>query len=294
MKNKHQPVMLDEVLEQLRPQKGESLLDLTAGRGGHARAILEITREPTSAVLVDRDHQAVSYLKQHFPQSQVLENDFLSTLENLTKTKKRFDMILADLGLSSPQLEDRRRGFSFRLSGPLDMRMDERHELDAAKVLNTYSENQLLNILKDYGEEPKARQIARQITIQRPLESTEELAAIARKAWPGHSKVDPATRTFQAIRIAVNDELGQIEKALPLMLDALRPSGRLAVITFHSLEDRIVKKFLKDNSQGYDAQLELLTKKPLLAAKTETVLNPRARSAKLRAAVKIKTNTERN
>jgi 16S rRNA (cytosine1402-N4)-methyltransferase len=170
------------------------------------------------------------------------------------------------------------------------MRMDETQALTAAILLNTYDEARITDILKRYGEEPKARQIAAAIVAARPLRTTEELAVIAAKAWPGYSRVHPATRTFQAIRIAVNDELGQLDQALPLWFKLLAPGGRLAVISFHSLEDRMVKQALQEAAgERYDAELRLLTKRPVTATPTETATNPRARSAKLRAAVKIKT-----
>lgn len=292
-KNKHQPVLLKEVLSCLKPKRGESYLDLTAGYGGHAEAVLEKTRNPAAAVLVDRDAFAIAHLKKFFGASQVVKSDFLTALDKFSKSGRQFDMILADLGVSSPHLENAERGFSFRHPGPLDMRMDQSQKLDAEYILNSYSQSRLEKILREFGEEPKARQIAARIIRSRPLHSTDQLADIARSAWPGHSKVHPATRTFQAVRIAVNDELGQLSGALVQIPKVLKPGGRVVIISFHSLEDRLVKEFFKDNSGGYDAQLELITKKPLLAAKTEIVFHPRARSAKLRAAAKIKKQIER-
>jgi len=229
------------------------------------------------------------HLKELFGNAEVLKSDFLSALQKFSKAGRHFDMILADLGVSSPHLENAERGFSIKHPGPLDMRMDQRQILDAATILNSYSQKQLAGILREYGEEPKAGQIAAKIVQSRPLSTTSQLADIVGSVWPGHSKVHPATRTFQALRIAVNDELGQLRQSLPLILEVLNPGGRVAIISFHSLEDRLVKDFFKENSSGYDSQLELITKKPLLATKTENVSNPRARSAKLRAAAKIKT-----
>lgn len=263
----HQPVLLTEVIELLSPKKGESFLDLTAGYGGHASAVLEHTKNPKGAVLVDRDQNAIDYLRQKFGDAQIVQGDFLSALEQLKETNQHFDMILADLGVSSPHLENAQRGFSFKDSGPLDMRMDQNQALDAYHIVNTYSEKQLAQILASYGEEPKARQISRQIVQKRPLKNTSELAAIVARAWPGYSKVHPATRTFQALRITVNDELRQLEKSLPVMLEALKPGGRLAIVSFHSLEDRIVKDFFAENSSGYDAQLVLKTKKTIACYK---------------------------
>jgi 16S rRNA (cytosine1402-N4)-methyltransferase len=285
----HQPVLINEVLHYLDPQAGESYLDLTAGYGGHAATVLARTK--ASAVLVDRDQQAIDALKMRFdvPKVEIIHKDFAGASAEMLSQGRQFDLILADLGVSSPHLEDSHRGFSFKGSAPLDMRMDSAQELSAQSIVNSWSEQSLTELLAKYGEEPKARTIARAIVAARPLSSTDQLAAIAARAWPGHSKVHPATRTFQALRIAVNDELGQLEQALPLWLDLLNPGGRLAVISFHSLEDRAVKQFLADNSgDTYTAQLQLLTKKPVTAQPDETVSNPRARSAKLRAAAKIK------
>ena len=286
----HVPVLLDEVLKYLDPQRGESYLDLTAGYGGHASAVLERTGSLTPSVLVDRDSEAIKVLQRDFAGDNVSirQQDFLTASRELVGEGRQFDLILADLGVSSPHLNEGSRGFSIAQDAPLDMRMDQSQELTAATIVNSYSEAQLSELLRRYGEEPKARQIAVLITANRPLKSTKELAAIAAKAWPGRSRTHPATRTFQALRIAVNDELVQIEQSLPLWLRLLKPGGRIAVISFHSLEDRLVKQALQAVSgERYDAELRLLTKRPVTAEPTETVFNPRARSAKLRAAVKI-------
>jgi 16S rRNA (cytosine1402-N4)-methyltransferase len=294
---RHEPVLLAEVLEYLDPKEGETYLDLTAGYGGHAEAILFRTGSRSKAVLVDRDEEAVRILREEFPGDNisVRHQDFLSASRGLLGDKRHFDLILADLGVSSPHLNEGKRGFAINRTGPLDMRMDRSQKLTAETILNTYSESRLRDILQRYGEEPKAGRIARGIVQARPLRTTEELAAIAARAWPGHSRVHPATRTFQALRIAVNDELGLLERSLPLWLDLLAPGGRIAVISFHSLEDRLVKQAFKEASgDRYDAKLRLLSKTPVTAAPSESVYNPRARSAKLRAAVKInkKGNTD--
>jgi 16S rRNA (cytosine1402-N4)-methyltransferase len=285
----HQPVLLDEVLRYLDPKAGESYLDLTAGYGGHARAVLERTGT-AHTVLVDRDENAARALRKEFPDGtvSVRQQDFLTASRELLAEGGHFDLILADVGVSSPHLNEGKRGFAINSTGPLDMRMDQSQELTAETIVNSYSEAELSDILKRYGEEPKARQIAQAIVEARPLRTTDQLAAIAAKAWPGRSRVHPATRTFQALRIAVNDELGQLEQSLPLWFELLKPSGRIAIISFHSLEDRLVKQALQEVAgNGYDAELRLLTRRPEAATSTETVLNPRARSAKLRAAVKI-------
>lgn len=289
----HLPVLLKQVLEYLDPKAGESYLDLTGGYGGHASAVLERTKSPNGTVLVDRDHHAIAELEKRFATEQGIEfinADFYAASEQLRKQGRTFDLILADLGVSSPHLNQASRGFSIKADGPLDMRMDQSQSLTAEQVVNTYDAGELADILKRYGEEPKAKQIASLIVNNRPIHTTLELASIVAKAWPGHSKVHPATRTFQALRIAVNDELELLRKSLPIWMDELlAPGGRIAVISFHSLEDRIVKQALAEKAgDRYDAALRLLTKKPVVGDKDELVSNPRARSAKLRAAVKQK------
>jgi 16S rRNA (cytosine1402-N4)-methyltransferase len=289
--NQHVPVLLQEVLDSLAPKKGESYLDLTAGYGGHAGEILSVTQG--LATLVDRDENAIDVLSTRFAgNSQIafLHLDFLEACKKLVSSKKQYDLILADLGVSSPHLDNATRGFSLMSEGPLDMRMDPMQELSASTVVNTYDVAKLEHILRTYGEEPKARRMAQLIVESRPLHTTTELAQIAKKVWPGHSRSHPATRLFQAIRIEVNDELGQLEKALPLMAALLAPQGRLGIITFHSLEDRIVKQFFKDQAgDRYDTELRVVTKQPLVATPQELVINPRSRSAKIRVVAKIKT-----
>jgi 16S rRNA (cytosine1402-N4)-methyltransferase len=288
----HVPVLLDEVLQYLDPKAGESYLDLTAGYGGHAEAVLERTGSLTTTVLVDRDENAVAVLRKKFAADaiSVLRQDFRTASQALVDEGRQFDLILADLGVSSPHLNEGPRGFAISLDGPLDMRMDQSQSLTAAKIVNSYSEAALADLLRRYGEEPKARRIASLIVAERPFNSTKQLAAVVARAWPGRNRVHPATRTFQALRIAVNDELELLEQSLPLWIKLLAPGGRLAIISFHSLEDRLVKQALQDTAgERYDAELRLLTKRPVTAGPTELVFNPRARSAKLRAAVKIKT-----
>jgi 16S rRNA (cytosine1402-N4)-methyltransferase len=288
----HTPVLLQEVLTYLHPKEGDRYLDLTGGYGGHAKAVLEHTKAPSEAILVDRDPEAVKTLKELFEREgvSVRQADFLTVSKKLAEENKRFDLILADLGMSSPHLNQASRGFSIQKDGPLDMRMDRTQELTAETVVNTYSEQELADIFKRYGEEPKARQIASLIARNRPITTTSELASLVAKAWPGHSKVHPATRTFQALRVAVNDELDLLEHSLPLWIGPLlAPGGRIAIISFHSLEDRFVKQaFAEVSGDRYDATLQLLTTSPVTGSDTEIVFNPRARSAKLRAAVKQK------
>ncbi len=291
----HQPVLLDAVLQYLSPRSGESYLDLTAGYGGHARAILERTQAPHVAVLVDRDQAAIEALKQEFANSgaKILNLDFYDASRQLLDGGQRFDVILADLGVSSPHLDDASRGFSFSSDGPLDMRMDQSQALTADKIVNSYKESVLAELIKRYGEEPKAYKIARLIVSHRPLHTTGQLAAVVAKAWPKWRRTHPATQTFQALRIAVNDELGLLEGSLPLWMELLNPGGRLGVVSFHSLEDRLVKQlFNQAGGNTYDAQFSVLTKHPIGAEPQELAFNPRARSAKLRAVAKI--NKERS
>lgn len=289
--NQHIPVLLDEVLSYLNPKRGESYLDVTAGYGGHASKVLERTFQPAKAVLVDRDQNAIAYLQERFTDgTRIIQSDYLTATNELLSTNMQFDMILADLGVSSPHLDNASRGFSIQNDGPLDMRMDQTQKLTAHVVVNDYTEAMLADLIKRYGEDPKATKIARLIVENRPIVTTHALAKVVAQAWPGHSKVHPATRTFQAIRLAVNSELEMLQQALPHWIDLLAPDGRLVVISFHSLEDRIVKQILNEYAGNrYDASLQLLTKQPVMGSETEMLQNPRARSAKLRAAVKIKT-----
>ena len=292
----HEPVLIKEVISILKPQMGESLLDATAGYGGHSSEILSITNSYTESVLVDRDKKAQDYLATKFASNDIkfMRMDFLSAAKTLASEGKQFNLILADLGVSSPHLDIASRGFSFKLDGPLDMRMDQSQELSASTIVNEWSEEELSQIIRDYGEEPMHRRIAKSIIEGRPFGSTEQLAeTIANAVNKKYSKKHPATKTFQALRIAVNDELGQLRQALPLWVKLLKPGGRIAIISFHSLEDRIVKNFFKQlGGDRYDAELTILTKNPVTAGSQELVFNPRSRSAKLRVAAKIKT-TER-
>lgn len=287
----HQPVLLEATLDLLDPHKGESYLDLTAGYGGHAAAFLDRTGMQTSATLVDRDDYAIGKLSRFSDDGVTLmHTDFVSATKALVEQGRQFDIVLVDLGVSSPQLDQSERGFSFKQGGPLDMRMDRRQEVTAEKLVNTLSARELTRIIRDYGEEPtgQAKRIADAIVRSRPLRTTEELAELIKQnTYSGWKKIHPATRTFQALRIAVNRELDQIEQALPLLPQLLNKGGRLGIISFHSLEDRLVKHYFAEQAgSGYEAELKILTKKPIDGARHD-VHNPRARSAKLRAAVKI-------
>lgn len=283
----HTPVLLDAVLRVLKPEKGETYLDLTAGYGGHAQAVLE--RTGSSATLVDRDMQAISHLEGlNLKNVTLLDQDFASAALRLVEHRQQFDMILVDLGVSSPQLDITERGFSFRLPAAIDMRMDRRQERTAKTLVNELSEHELVSILQEYGEEPRrqAQLIAQAIIAKRPIENTDQLAEIVKSNIRGKGKIHPATRTFQAFRIATNDEIGQIQTLLPLLPQLLNQGGRVAVISFHSLEDRLVKRyFASQKEMGLEAELSILTKRPIKGS-DEDVHNPRARSAMLRAAVK--------
>lgn len=286
-KNKHVPVMLGEVLSYLNPKEGESYVDMTAGYGGHASAVLSRTKGP--AVLVDRDITAIEHLKSLFsaPKVRFFHQDFLTASHQLLREGKRFDMLLADLGVSSLHLNTKSRGFSINQDGPLDMRMDQRTSLTAHTIVNSYDESVLAEIIRDYGEEPRAKRIARAIVASRPIHTTGELAKVVQHESRGRTKIHPATQVFQGLRIAVNDELKLLDQSLPIWLDLLAPGGRLAVISFHSLEDRMVKRVLKESSiNKFDATMQLLTPKPVVPSTEELVNNPRSRSAKLRAAAK--------
>jgi 16S rRNA (cytosine1402-N4)-methyltransferase len=286
----HVPVLLEATLKLLNPKKGENYLDLTAGYGGHARRILEMTGNYTDSALVDRDDFAIEHLKGFAEKgTRLLHTDFAEAAKRLSEEGKQFDIVLIDLGVSSPQLDMSERGFSFTKSGPLDMRMDRTQDVTAETLVNTASKDELVRIITTYGEEPIAfaRRIANAIIANRPLHKTEELARLIEQEYRGRWKrIHPATRTFQALRIAVNDELGQVEETLAYIPKLLKQGGRVGVISFHSLEDRLVKRFFTEQKQaGYEAELEILTKKPL-AGDIYDVHNPRSRSSKLRAAVK--------
>lgn len=286
----HIPVLLTATLDILSPKKGDSYLDLTAGYGGHASEVIAKIGDARLATLVDRDETSITALKPLAEAgARILKNSFAEASKELKEANEQFDMILIDLGVSSPQLDRPERGFSFRQEGSLDMRMDQQTGFTAYDLVNKASKDELMRILREFGEEPKAARIAQAIIEARPLKTTTQLTKVVEKTIRGNwGKTHPATRTFQALRIAVNDELGQIKRTLELLPDLLKPGGRVAIISFHSLEDRLVKHFFKEQANaGFEATLNILTKQPISGA-TEDVSNPRARSAKLRAAVKIK------
>lgn len=288
----HEPVLVKPIIDLLQPQKEEIYLDLTAGGGGHALKIVE-KESNIKLILNDRDQDAINQLKQVFANKtnvKILKNDFLSTARNTES--ESVDMILLDLGVSSQQLDDSERGFSFRFDADLDMRMDGEQTFTAKEIVNRWKEEDIAEIIKEYGEERHYKKVAKAIVQNRPFGTTEELAQVIRKNT-SDPKIDPATRTFQALRIAVNDELNQLKEVLPECVRILKKNGRLAVISFHSLEDRIVKHFFKEMKGGLDHGLEkpkivqILTKKPVIADRDEILQNNRSRSAKLRVIQKI-------
>jgi 16S rRNA (cytosine1402-N4)-methyltransferase len=295
----HQPVLLDEVLHWLDPKPGRTYCDATVGLGGHARAILERSSPDGRLIGIDRDRDAlatatetlatfgdrVTLLHARFGQLRRVLDDLHAV---------PVDGFLVDLGVSSPQLDRAERGFSFQRSGPLDMRMDQSQGETVADLLRRVDEVELGRILRDLGEERYAARIARAIMEARDkgeLSSTGTLGAVVARAMPHHERhKNPATRTFQALRIAVNEELDQLDQFLSQLADCLRPGGRVCVIAFHSLEDRIVKRKLRELAARGGAEpprLRLLNKHVVVAGDDERRRNPRARSAKLRAAERI-------
>lgn len=286
----HVPVLLEATLDLLAPIHNESYLDLTAGYGGHARRFLGATTNFSDSVLVDRDDFAIAQLSEFEQQGvRLMHTDFVTAAQALIEDGRQFNIVLIDLGVSSPQLDMGERGFSFKNNGPLDMRMDRRQDVSAETLVNTSSVDDLADIIVKYGEEPYglAKRIAAAIAADRPFKDTASLADCIKQNHRGKwTKVHPATRTFQALRIAVNQELRQVEEVLLLLPRLLKPGGRVGVISFHSLEDRLVKQyFTQQRDAGFEAELHILTKKPLDGV-TYDVHNPRSRSAKLRAAVK--------
>lgn len=280
----HQPVLAAEVLEALAPASGKVFVDGTLGGAGHTRLLLEAG---ATVYGIDQDPYALERVRaEGLGGLSVLQGNYRDMTELLAAVGvTQVDGILLDIGVSSFQLDDTERGFSYHSEAPLDMRMAQSGE-SAADVVNSYDAEELAAIIYEYGEDRLSRRIARAIVQARekaPIETTVELAEIVKRAYPGFSKgIHPARRTFQALRIHVNDELGALRDGLSAAETLLKPAGRLAVISFHSLEDRIVKRFLLGSQV-----LQPLTKRPLVASETEQAENPRARSAKLRAAQKI-------
>ncbi len=311
----HTPVLLNEVLAFLKPTKGQKFIDCNLGGGGHSFKIAEKVGDKGLVVGLDLDSKAIEYVekknkKEKIKNLVVVKANFsrLRQIVDNLKIKEKFDGVLFDLGLSSAQLADKERGFSFKnLSARLKMSFSEQEKgVSAEEIVNTFSAKQIAEILTKYGQEPYARQIANVIVEtrkQKPLKTVGDLLACIEKAVPAaykRKRLHPATRTWQALRIAVNQELENLSQALPQAVDLLKSGGRLAVISYHSLEDRIVKHFFKQESRqcicppqtpicvcGHKQSLKIITKKPVRPSLEEIKINPRARSARLRVAEKV-------
>jgi 16S rRNA (cytosine1402-N4)-methyltransferase len=299
----HTPVLLQEVIKALQPKAGGVYIDATVGAGGHSTAILAASAPDGQLFGLDQDEQALEIARRQLAEFGDRVHLLHSNFSKLEQAAGRYnippaDGLLLDLGVSSMQLEQPERGFSFQLDGPLDMRMNPQAGKSAAELVNSLPEAELADLIYRYGEEPHSRRIARAIVRARPISRTVELAQIVVRAIPkgrGRKKIHPATQTFQALRIAVNDELGALEQTLPQAIGVLKPKGRLAVISFNSLEDRIIKQYFKRESQDcicppeqiicscrHKAIINIITKKPITPSLAEVNANPRARSAKLR------------
>ncbi len=295
---KHIPVLLNEVLEYLDLKEGGLYVDGTLGMGGHAQAILEGIGDNGQLIGLDRDDRAIALAKRRLAKFDGQCTFCHDNFYHLNRVLQDLDIdsvdgILLDLGISSFQMDDPDRGFSIRNDGPLDMRMNPQAQITAFDLINSLSEKEIAHILRDYGEERFSGRIARHIVnarVEKPIETTNELSQIVLRAMPFSKKpkgerIHPATRTFQALRIAVNRELEALEQFLQFGVDFLKPGGRLAIISFHSLEDRKVKITFRQMAK--DGQVKLILKKPVFASDEETSQNKRARSARLRVVEKI-------
>ena len=306
----HVPVLPEEVRELLAVHPGETVVDATFGAGGHAALLAADLGDRGKLIAIDRDPGARTYFdrlaKRTRAQTRFLRGDFAVVLEQLAQNGVEADAILLDLGVSSMQIDRPERGFSYAVDAPLDMRMDPSADVTAAGIVNEAAERDLATIFRRYGEERYARQIARAIVRRRKeqrFERTNDLVETIKAAIPAPARFGdghPAKRVFQALRIAVNDELGSLEAALPAAFAMLRPGGRLAVISFHSLEDRIAKRFMRDLERGCECppdfpvcvcgkepQLRSISRKAIRPTGRETAANPRASSARLRVGVKV-------
>jgi 16S rRNA (cytosine1402-N4)-methyltransferase len=307
----HIPVLAREVIENLSVQAGGRYIDCTLGDGGHSQSILEHSSPGGQLMGIDADPNAISRANNRlksFDRSVLLVNDNFGNLKNICLKYDFFPVhgILFDLGLSSPQLDEEGRGFSFQYDAPLDMRFSPSQRTTAADIVNTYSELELARIIKTYGEETASRQIAKYLVTHRPIRTTGQLADAVETAVGGrHGKIHPATRTFQALRIVVNHEMENLESALNQAVSLLGFGGKLAVISYHSLEDRIVKQFMQKESRdcicppeaikcvcGHKANIKIITRKIITPSFAEVELNPRSRSAKLRVAERLITPSQ--
>ena len=302
----HEPVLYHEIIQALEPKNKGYYVDCTLGAGGHALGILNASEPEGQLLGFDLDPQALALAREtlapHEQRILLVQRSYTKLSE--TRQENQWPLvngIVLDLGVSSMQFDTAERGFSFREDAPLDMRFGPEITESAADIINTYSEAELAEIIFRYGEERASRRIAKAIIRDRPIRTTFELATLISTVIPRKGKrVHPATRTFQALRIAVNDELGSIEKVLPQAVESLAPGGRLAVISFHSLEDRLVKRYFRYESKdcicpprqpvctcNHQAKIKEMTRKPIRPSEEETSRNPRARSAVLRVAEKI-------
>jgi 16S rRNA (cytosine1402-N4)-methyltransferase len=305
----HVPVLADEVLAALEPRPGQTLVDATFGAGGHAELLAQRLRGDGKLIAIDRDPSVAPYFERvrrsAGVKARLLPGEFSTVLRGLADNGVQADAVLMDLGVSSMQLDRPERGFSYAADAPLDMRMDPSAERSAREVVNSYDERELADIFRRYGEERYARPIARAVVRRRakePFERTVDLVETIKGAIPAPARFGeghPAKRVFQALRIEVNDELGALERALPAALELLRPGGRLAVISFHSLEDRLVKRFLRNEEHGCtcppdfpvcvcgaEPTLRATPRRAIRPSAAEVARNPRAQSARLRVAVK--------
>ncbi len=308
----HRPVLAAELVELLAPEPGQIAIDCTFGAGGHARLVAERIGPNGTLIAIDRDPSAASRFERFLAtapcETRFVATDFASALSELSAEGVRPDLVYLDLGVSSPQLDDPDRGFSYAHEAPLDMRMDPTRGRSAADLVNRLEGDRIAELLREFGEERSARSIAREIVARRPLQTTIDLVEAVRAAVPAavrFGRGHPARLTFQALRIAVNDELAQIDAALPTAWDLLSPGGRLGAIAFHSLEDRRVKRFLAAAARGCicppglpvcvcanTPDAELITRRAFVASEHEVECNPRARSARLRVARKIDRDAE--
>ena len=312
MPTEHLPVLAAELVELLAPQPGELAVDCTFGGGGHARLIADKIGPTGTLIGIDRDpvaEQRFAEFAEDAPcQTRFLREDYAAGLQALYGEGHRADMVYMDLGISSMQIDAWERGFSYSYDAPLDMRMDPDQEFSARDLVNEWPTSRIADVLRRYGEERHASGIARAIVRRRPIDTTSELVAEIKAGMPPSARFGgghPAKRSFQAIRIAVNEEIDSLDRALPLAWDLLRPGGRLAAISFHSLEDRRVKRFLAERARGCicppdfpvcvcgrEPEAELLNRRAISPSAGEVAGNPRARSGKLRAALKLRDGEE--
>lgn len=301
----HQPVLYHEIIHSLQPKSPGLYVDGTVGAGGHARGILEACAPGGRLLGLDLDPQALALAREilapYGERALLVQASYDTLTDRLEEAGwERVDGILLDLGLSSMQLDTPARGFSFQQDAPLDMRFDPGSPVTAADLVNTLLEGELADLIYRYGEEPASRRIAQAIVRARPLRTTLQLASVVASAAPRRGRLHPATRTFQALRIAVNNELERVENVLPQAVTSLKSGGRLAVIAFHSLEDRIIKGYFRRESQTcicppnqpvctceHKALIKRVQRKPITPGQAETTANPRARSAKLRVVEKL-------